>query len=326
MPLPPALAARLAKRGLIKDAAVEGFDPAQGKVVANKGRDSFNRNQSSHPQEEVFAEDYDEADDDGPPMPLQPRSRNDANLPESTPDEEATNLLDKTKYIGHSGCPNKWNIFHECVLFCRTHWGNGYKEPVDSEYMRVHSIMVEKYHPLPDGWREMYDAGTGRHYYWCTKTDKVSWLPPGHPRAQPTEAASKIREELASLDSRNKELEEAEKMSMDSEDSSDDEEEENRRLEEKRRKEKEKRKEEEKKLKEKRKKKELDPLDPMDPAAYSEVPRGTWNTGLPDQSTAKSGVDSTASGPLFQQRPYPNPGAILRANAAARAAEMEDED
>jgi len=64
----------------------------------------------------------------------------------------------------------------------------------------------------------------------------------------------------------------------------------------------------------------------MDPAAYSEVPRGTWNTGLPDQSTAKSGVDSTASGPLFQQRPYPNPGAILRANAAARAAEMEDED
>ena len=48
--------------------------------------------------------------------------------------------------------------------------------------------------------------------------------------------------------------------------------------------------------------------------------------GLPDQSTAKSGVDSTASGPLFQQRPYPNPGAILRANAAAAARELEDDD
>lgn len=37
-------------------------------------------------------------------------------------------------------------------------------------------------------------------------------------------------------------------------------------------------------------------------------------------------MDSTASGPLFQQRPYPNPGAVLRANAAARDEEDEDED
>lgn len=320
MPLPPALAARLAKRGLLKDASVEGFDPAQGKVVPNKGRESNNRNQYA-PQEEVFAEDYDD-NDDGPPMPLQPRSRNETNLPASLP-EDKTNLLDKTKFIGHSGCPNKWNIFHECVLFCRTHWGNGYKEPVDTEYIRVHNMMVEKFHPLPDGWREMYDAGTGRHYYWCTKTDKVSWLPPGHPRSKPTEAASKIREEL-SQEAANKVQQEEDKMSLDSEDSTDDEAEENRRLEEKRKREKEKRKEEEKKLKEKRKKKEEEALDPMDPAAYSDIPRGTWSTGLPDQSTAKSGVDSTASGPLFQQRPYPNPGAILRANAAAR--ELEEDD
>jgi len=320
MPLPPALAARLAKRGLLKDASVEGFDPAQGKVVPNKGRESNNRNQYA-PQEEVFAEDYDDHDD-GPPMPLQPRSRNETNLPASLP-EDKTNLLDKTKFIGHSGCPNKWNIFHECVLFCRTHWGNGYKEPVDTEYIRVHNMMVEKFHPLPDGWREMYDAGTGRHYYWCTKTDKVSWLPPGHPRSKPTEAASKIREEL-SQEAANKVQQEEDKMSLDSEDSTDDEAEENRRLEEKRKREKEKRKEEEKKLKEKRKKKEEEALDPMDPAAYSDIPRGTWSTGLPDQSTAKSGVDSTASGPLFQQRPYPNPGAILRANAAAR--ELEEDD
>jgi hypothetical protein len=30
-------------------------------------------------------------------------------------------------------------------------------------------MMIEKFHPLPDGWREMYDAGTGRHYYWSVK-------------------------------------------------------------------------------------------------------------------------------------------------------------
>ena len=42
------------------------------------------------------------------------------------------------------------------------------------EYIAAHARMVERFHPLPDGWREMYDAGVGRHYYWCTKTNKVN--------------------------------------------------------------------------------------------------------------------------------------------------------
>lgn len=42
--------------------------------------------------------------------------------------------------------------------------------------------------------------------------------------------------------------------------------------------------------------------------------RGTWSSGLEMKGSAKTGVDVTASGPLFQQRPYPNPGAVLRAN------------
>ena len=42
--------------------------------------------------------------------------------------------------------------------------------------------------------------------------------------------------------------------------------------------------------------------------------RGTWSTGLEKPGAAKTGVDATASGPLFQQRPYPSPGAVLRMN------------
>ncbi|KAK4473287.1 hypothetical protein MN116_004455 [Schistosoma mekongi] len=71
------------------------------------------------------------------------------------------------------------------------------------------------------------------------------------------------------------------------------------------------------------------PLDPMDPASYGDIPRGTWSSGLEGVTgtpSAKTGVDSTASGPLFQQRPYPNPGDVLRANAAAKAREEEDEE
>ncbi|EFJ45386.1 hypothetical protein VOLCADRAFT_63718, partial [Volvox carteri f. nagariensis] len=58
-------------------------------------------------------------------------------------------------------------------------------------------------------------------------------------------------------------------------------------------------------------------LDPMDPAAYSDAPRGTWSTGL--EGAQPSAADTTAGGPLFQSRPYPAPGSVLRANKKALA-------
>ena len=47
--------------------------------------------------------------------------------------------------------------------------------------------------------------------------------------------------------------------------------------------------------------------------------RGTWSTGLIEKGEAKTGVDTTANGPLFQQRPYPSPGEVLRRNAAIKS-------
>lgn len=43
--------------------------------------------------------------------------------------------------------------------------------------------------------------------------------------------------------------------------------------------------------------------------------RGNWASGLETKGKAKTGVDETASGELFQMRPYPSPGDILRMNA-----------
>merc|ERR1719192_1505383 len=81
---------------------------------------------------------------------------------------------------------------------------------------------------------------TWRHYYWDTRTDKVSWLPPGHPKSVLLEPASKMREHLALRPKRMEE--EADNMDLDSDNGSD--EEEDRRIEEQRRKEKERRREE----------------------------------------------------------------------------------
>uniref|UniRef100_A0A4X2LVH8 Polyglutamine-binding protein 1 n=1 Tax=Vombatus ursinus TaxID=29139 RepID=A0A4X2LVH8_VOMUR len=65
-------------------------------------------------------------------------------------------------------------------------------------------------------------------------------------------------------------------------------------------------------------------LDPMDPSTYSDAPRGTWSTGLPKKNEAKTGADTTAAGPLYQQRPYPSPGAVLRANAEASRTKQQE--
>ncbi|KAL1820238.1 hypothetical protein ACET3Z_015107 [Daucus carota] len=58
---------------------------------------------------------------------------------------------------------------------------------------------------------------------------------------------------------------------------------------------------------------EEDELDPMDPSSYSDAPRGGWVVGL--KGVQPRAADTTATGPLFQQRPYPSPGAVLRKNA-----------
>lgn len=46
------------------------------------------------------------------------------------------------------------------------------------------------------GWKEVYDPGCTRHYYWCPRTDEVSWLPPRHPLAVIGDAAPKVAKGL----------------------------------------------------------------------------------------------------------------------------------
>ncbi|KAL4855963.1 Polyglutamine-binding protein 1 [Chlorella vulgaris] len=56
-------------------------------------------------------------------------------------------------------------------------------------------------------------------------------------------------------------------------------------------------------------------VDPMDPSSYSDAPRGGWSAGL--EGSQPRAADTTAGGPLFQSRPYPSPGSVLRANQKA---------
>ncbi|XP_071817440.1 polyglutamine-binding protein 1-like [Apostichopus japonicus] len=157
---------------------------------------------------------------------------------------------------------------------------------------------------LPMGWWKVKDPKSGFFYFWDSETDKVKWTspegvpepeitmkPPEAPNIQPlppgligpmvgqiVEQPETAGRNVFKVPRHQKRREERDSR---------------------------------------RKRKREDELDPMDPASYSDVPRGTWSTGLPKTNEAKTGVDSTATGPLFQMRPYPSPGAVLRANAAA---------
>ncbi|KAJ0173617.1 hypothetical protein K1T71_010766 [Dendrolimus kikuchii] len=273
MPLPPALAARLAKRGILKSKS-----------------DSSTPNDVSATQvnEEIIAEDYD-----------------------SKPEEQQEQQNDKEQYWegiegvivdpikGHKGCPNKCNIYHECSNYCVSRWKQGKVTPSES-YLEKKRKVLELW-PLPPGWEEVFDEGCGQHYYWNVHNNLVSWIPPGHPCAAPSESAAHLREERL--------LKEGDESDDSSEAS--DQEVPQQPPKEKRRNQREK---EMVHRRDKRKSrlKEND-LDPMDPASYSDIPRGNWTSGL--DSHTKTGVDTTASGALYQMRPYPAPGAILAANS-----------
>uniref|UniRef100_A0A183CPC9 WW domain-containing protein n=1 Tax=Globodera pallida TaxID=36090 RepID=A0A183CPC9_GLOPA len=272
--LPPLLLQRLKKRGIV---------PAKNE------------------DEEVFAENYDQ--DDG-----------------------SKSEFSREKYRGGApGCPNKHIPVHVCTEFCFDHWQEGYPENRLSEkYLEQRKKMLRNY-PLPKDWVEIYDAGVRRHYYWNQMTDEVCWLSPKHPKAVISEAAAKVarntwntskiehdesdrngrkggreRDEREGSERKGRERYRG-KRTKDYELALPDSDDEGGRQ-----------PVVELTDRDRLKRAKRRGVDPMDPSAYGDAPTGGWTSGLREDQEVKTGVDVTASGPLFQQRPYPAPGAILR--------------
>ncbi|KAG8180347.1 hypothetical protein JTE90_016378 [Oedothorax gibbosus] len=257
-------------------------------------------------EEEVIAEDYDDNE-----------KTDDFSQNGSTQLDNSSQLTEAWK-----GCPNKWNIYHECAPLCRDQWGNGKDHP-SPKTERKRLLMLKKY-PVPNGWEEVYDPGVARHYYWNTQTDEVAWLPPGHPKSKPSLPAEKLRALIK--ETFLEPMDEGDDQDMsDSEDDSEDEENEPMN-EEKEKPDRRPRRDHARDRAHGRAKVRENDLDPMDPASYSEAPRGTWSSGLDRKGEAKTGADTTASGPLYQMRPYPSPGAVLRLNKEIKDKVSSDSD
>ena len=154
--------------------------------------------------------------------------------------------------------------------------------------------------PLPPTWEKVWEPERDTWYYWDTITDKVSWLPPNDPDAIITYPAPKKSVKIIEEDSNVEKKAPPQAVTPHY-----------HRGPTTYRKPNQERRKKPTKTKEKE-------FDPMDPSSYSDAPVGGWASGLKKIDDAKSGVDSTANGPLFQQRPYPSPGEVLSRNKQAR--------
>lgn len=132
MPLPAALAARLQKRGILSQPEKK---PEIGKVLALLPKISLNYALNlcviAEHHEEVIAEDYD--------------------------DPSKLSGYDGKPGAPVTGCPNKWNVYHDCSSYCVKRWGNGKPDPSPTTRRKYQKLL--KRFPLTDGWQDVYDPG-----------------------------------------------------------------------------------------------------------------------------------------------------------------------
>ncbi|GFR71372.1 polyglutamine-binding protein 1, partial [Elysia marginata] len=182
MPLPPALLARLAKRGIVEEEK-ESKPDATGSTKAG----------AQEEVEEVFAEDYDD-----PSKPEQEEQIEPEVVQQQVPALAVPVLPPEVRDIVGDGplfhetvaCPNRGNPFHECVPYCKKKYGMREWDP-DEDMTKKRDRMLQRY-PLPEGWVEVGDYDSGRYYYWNVHTDDVSWLSPSHPKSVVSKSAEQL--------------------------------------------------------------------------------------------------------------------------------------
>ncbi|CAF0806211.1 unnamed protein product [Brachionus calyciflorus] len=123
--------------------------------------------------------------------------------------------------------------------------------------MEKRRLRMLKIYPLPPNWVEVPDLNTDRYYYWNTETDQICWLSPSHPKAKIEFAKKSKQNEVEKPPV--KETKRVDFSKMDD---------------------KETRHDDKYKPYKKKQKGDKDEIDPMDPASYSDIPRGKWSAGL----------------------------------------------
>ncbi|KAH8236620.1 uncharacterized protein PQBP1 [Drosophila bipectinata] len=178
MSLPAALLQRLKKRGLVTKQSSSA--PASEAI------------------EEIIAENYDDDDKNSSPYVYkeepEPKRKNPEEQFWSNRIKERIGVNES--HHGYKLCPNKYNIWHKCSLYCVNRWTNAPNLQPSQKYLKRYKRLLRKY-PLESSWKDVYDKGCKAYYFFNTTTQMVSWLPPSHPKARVTPSAAVFRRQLA---------------------------------------------------------------------------------------------------------------------------------
>lgn len=147
-------------------------------------------------EEEIIAENYDEEDRHNQPANTEQAKSTSKESNEHFWSERIKKRIGVTEsYHGFKLCPNKYNIWHNCTLYCVNRWTTGRPKPSE-KYLKRYKRLLRKY-PIGKDWKEIYDTGCGVYYFYNTSSQKVSWLPPTHPQARISNSAATLRKQLA---------------------------------------------------------------------------------------------------------------------------------
>lgn len=195
--LPPLLLERLKRRGIIKKVG-ESTPRDQTRPRSHTSRQqsnqanslaSFDTGEGDPDHEEILAEDYsDSSDDHNSPI-------KDFSIDARTDDRDLEDFEHEGDREGNHaggdtatdedqledgsvlGCPNKYNIYHECNKFCIEHYSCPDSVTPTLEQRKQLALVLRSY-PLPNEWQVVYDPGVKTFYFWNIVTNLVSWLPP----------------------------------------------------------------------------------------------------------------------------------------------------
>ncbi|XP_030382534.1 uncharacterized protein LOC115630041 [Scaptodrosophila lebanonensis] len=175
MNLPPTLLQRLRQRGLLL-----------------KDNDLLH---NPDELEEIIAENYDE--DEKVHHQIRNEFVETKKLSEEHlwPDRMKERIGVAESYHGYKFCPNKYNIWHKCTLYCVNRWPIDRQKP-NENYLRRYKRLLRKY-PLDERWKQIYEPGCDCYYFYNPISHKVSWLPPSHPKARVSKSAAIFRRQLA---------------------------------------------------------------------------------------------------------------------------------
>lgn len=216
MPLPPLLLERLKRRGIIQELPSSSSDSKDQDNSKPSFSGSSRQEQDLEPpdeigesldqeQEEIIAENYSDDDEDENDDDERTKDENDQDnvrdIHGSLPDEDvsARDPDNPSRLSGRTnkdnpaeceqtpsrlrdesviGCPNKYNIYHECGQYCIENYGKPESLEPTLEQRKQLALILRTY-PMSSEWTVVYDPGVRTFYFWNVISNFVSWLPPG---------------------------------------------------------------------------------------------------------------------------------------------------